>query len=493
MDNKFITRISIVFLWVAIILFFSGLCILAFFNHSIADDYYALLWNRKYGFIGYQKYVYLHWGGRYFSNFIASLFSLHRILIPAYYLHTQLLLAFTLVSVYRLITVINRFILTNTINFINRITLSSLLCINLFVVYPELSTALFWFSSAVTYQTSVILLLLLLSTGISWLYSAPNRQPFLFISILLLVIMTNGTNEVGVLFTGIILLILALFNKEKLLKKKFYFLLILVIYLLSFAFTAMAPGNGKRMELIGNKTIHVPIAFISTVFRIFDVYWNIFQSPLFWTSFFALFISAINFQDKLVGIKKRVVDTKIIFRFFLYWTIMLSIVLMPILLISNGSFPERAVNLLTAITVIVLFMLSCYWGIFIENKNILQIAKHANIRYLTIIAIACCIVANRTSKEIASSIISAKLYSNVMLSREIQMDKGQAEHADSLFFPLIENEINAAIVKSNQKAMVKEWMSKKPSLLCFQDDMADSNSRKLFQEYYHIRVISAPK
>ncbi len=493
MDNKLIKRGSILILWLAILLFFFGLCILAFFNHAIADDYYALLWNRKYGFIGYQKYVYLHWGGRYFSNIIASLFSYRRILIPSYYLHTILLLTFTLISVYRLITVINRFMLTNSINFVYRITLSSLICINLFVAYPELSTALFWFSSAVTYQSSVILLLLLISTGISWLNSAPKRKPFLFVSLLLLVIMTNGTNEVGVLFTGIILLITALLNKEKILEKKFYFLSILVIYLLSFAITAIAPGNRERMELIGNKSIHIPVAFVSALFRIFDVYWNIFQSPLFWISFLALFISSINFQDKLVGIKKREVNATTIFRLITYWTALLGIVLIPILIISNGSFPERAVNLLTAITMIVFFILSCYWGLFIENKNILQIAKHANVGYLTIIAIACCIVANRTSKEILASLVSAKLYSNIMKSREIQMDKGQVEHADSLFFPLIENEINAAVDKSNQKAMVKEWMKKKPTLLCFQDDMGDSNSRKLFQEYYQIKAIKVAK
>jgi len=46
---------------------------------------------------------------------------------------------------------------------------------------------------------------------------------------------------------------------------------------------------------------------------------------------------------------------------------------------------------------------------------------------------------------------------------------------------------------SAQKATIKEWMKHKPSLLYFEDDMADSGSRAVLQNFYNIKIIAVEK
>ena len=150
MEKHLFRKISFISLWLSLIMFLSGLAVLSFYNHACADDYIALTWNHQYGSVGYQTQVYLHWGGRYVSNILASAFSYHDFLITHYYFHSLLLLALTLASIYYLLIVINRYLFSSTINSMQRITISALFCVNMYVVYPELSTGLFWFSSAIT-------------------------------------------------------------------------------------------------------------------------------------------------------------------------------------------------------------------------------------------------------------------------------------------------------------------------------------------------------
>ena len=368
-----------------------------------------------------------------------------------------------------------------------------MVCINIYVAFPELNTALYWFSSAITYQTSFILLVFLFATSISLLYSASHKKLLFFLALVALIILTNGSNELAAILGGFILLLFLVINKSQLLKQRGWILILLAIYFISFTILAKAPGNAERLALIGNTKFNIPVAIASSLFRIFIVYWNIFQSPLFWISIFTIFIYTINCQDKLVGLKKIEVNFKNIFISLLLWSAILLITLLPLMLFSNGSFPDRAVNLLTAITMLFLFMLSFFSGICIREIGIVSIANNKKVLYFLLIIISFCIYANRSSKEIVSSLISGRLYSHIMKEREIKLVNAQKDKSDSLFLPTLEAEMNSTIDSSSQKAMIKEWMRKKPTLLCFQDDMADSSSRKIFQEYYNIRVISSNK
>ncbi len=493
MENQLVRKICILFLWISIVFFLSGLAILSFYNHACADDYIALTWNRQFGFIGYQKYVYLHWGGRYVSNILASVFSHHDFLISHYYFHTLLLLTFTLASIYYLISVANRYYVNNSIGFLERITFSALFCVNMDVVYPELATGLFWFSSAITYQTSVILLVLFLGVSVSLYHCEPKKKPFLFFVLLVLIIITNGTNELAVLLSGVILLLMGIFGKSKLKKWWLSIAVIVLVYVTSFAFTSLAPGNKERLALFGNTGFHLPYAIAATLFRIFIVYWNIFQSPLFWISLVAIFIYGYNLKGKIVLLKIQNINRQRVLIFIASWTVLFSLILLPILVISNGSIPDRALNLLAFACILVFFIVSAYWGISCQQNVQLRVLGNPKIISVVLLVLSCTICANRGSKEIAASLISARNYSLILGEREQEMTMAHKKGLDSVSLPLLDSAMNIAVGISAQKATIKEWMKKKPSLLYFEDDMADSSSRNILQQYYKMKVVSVAK
>ena len=163
------------------------------------------------------------------------------------------------------------------------------------------------------------------------------------------------------------------------------------------------------------------------------------------------------------------------------------------MLLSNGSIPDRALNLLAFASMIVFFMISFYRGICSQDKSFLAIAQNQKLFYIILIILSFCILTNRGSKEIAASLISAKPYSHIMEERESRMIAAQKNGTDSVAFPLIDSAMNTSIRLSTQKATIKEWMKKRPGLLCLTDDMADSNCRKMFQQYYLIRVVAVRK
>ncbi len=492
MNDKSVVKLLLGLFWIAVTLFLGGLVVLSFFNHATADDYFALFNEQKVGFTGFQQFVYIHWGGRYFSNLIAATFTINGFLVHHYYVHTILLILFTLIASYIFIWVISRYLINNAIVKRERIILAALLTILQFVVYPELSTALFWFSSAVTYQTSVILLMLLVAITIKILQETNSKTTSaLFALQILLVLACNGSNEVSAIFSGVLMLILLILYKKKFNAHLGKVIILALIYVLSIIALIVAPGNRERMTVLEGKDVNIILSFVSSFYRVFVVYWNLFLSPLFWASMAAFFLYAIYIRDRIFILRHHKTNLKTIVLFITVWTIVLLIVLMPILLLSNGSIPDRALNVLSAITLLVFIMVSFYMGLCIMDKNVKKLLAHHQLRITVATVLIICIVTNNTSREIASSLMSAGPYHNAMLERE-QMLKEAAEKPDTVRLTTIDTAMLYTINNSSagKKAMLKEWMKKKPFLLFISDDIATPASRKILADYYMVKNIS---
>ncbi|MEJ7678912.1 MAG: hypothetical protein WKG06_13870 [Segetibacter sp.] len=118
----------------------------------------------QFSFWQLQSTVYQNWSGRYFATFISSIFSYSGFLYSHYYLHTILLLSLTVVSWLFCLRQINKYLLYNRLSLSSLVILSLLLLVVEINIIPEPVTAFYWFSSAVTYQLPLILIILL--TGI---------------------------------------------------------------------------------------------------------------------------------------------------------------------------------------------------------------------------------------------------------------------------------------------------------------------------------------
>ncbi len=491
MNDKSVVKLLVGLFWLAVTLFLGGLVVLSFFNHATADDYFALYNEQKYGFTGFQQFIYMHWGGRYFSNLIAAIFSTNGFLVHHYYVHTLLLVALTLIASYIFVCVVSRYLINNAIVIRERIILASLLTILQFAIFPELSTALYWFSSAVTYQTSVILLMLLVATTIKMLQETNGKTiSVLFAIQIVLVLACNGSNEVSAIFSGVLMLILLILYKKKFNAHLGKIIILALIYVLSIIAVIIAPGNRERMTVLEGKDVNIVLSVVSAFYRVFVVYWNLFLSPLFWASMAAFSLYAIYIRDRIFILRHHKTNLKTIVLFITIWSIVLLIVLIPILLLSNGSIPDRALNVLSAITLLVFIMVSFYMGLCIMDKNVKQLLAHHQLRITVATVLIICIVTNNTSREIAGSLMSAVPYHHAMLQRE-QILKDASGKTDTVKLISIDTAMLYTINNSSagKKAMLKEWMKKKPSLLFISDDIATPASRKILGDYYMVKNI----
>ena len=494
MNHKSVFKLLSGIFWVVTTFFFGSLIVLAFFNHACADDYFALINEQHYGIGGFQQFVYMHWGGRYTSNLIAAMFSANGFFLNHYYLHSIILILLTLASVYILITSISNHIINQSIKCRDRIVITFLMTINLFVVYPELSSALYWFSSAVTYQVSVIVLMMIVAIAITLLQTSNKKiVSGSFIALLILIAACNGSSEVSAIFSGLLMLIVLILNKKRFNVHRGKIVILALFYVISIIILIAAPGNRERMNILQGKDVNIVLSVVSAFYRVFVVYWNIFQSPLFWATMVSIFLYAIHIRERIFVLRHHKTNLRTILLFITVWSIVLLMVLIPILMLSNGSIPDRALNVLSAASFIVFVILSFYMGICIMDKNIKQLLAHNQFRFTVATVLIICIIANNTTKEIVGSLISAKTYHYAMRNRENMLYNASTFKVDTISVPIIETsmEMQVNAIGANQKAMMKEWMKKKPTLLFISDDIATPASRKVLQDYYKVKCINA--
>lgn len=233
----------------AIIVFIIPFIIFAFWNFPSADDYMIINVKSKLNFWQLQHSVYYNWTGRYFATFLSSLFSYSGFLYSHYYFHTLLLLLLTVFAWLFCLRQVNYHLFYNRLSFSTRVILAFLLLILEINIIPEPVTAFYWFSSAVTYQVPLIILIFLAGLIIRLLYTSTNKILY-FIIASLLIIMLQGCNEIITLFTLINSTILLCYYKATNTKIPFFIILLYLINILSACFLLFSPGILHRSDKI---------------------------------------------------------------------------------------------------------------------------------------------------------------------------------------------------------------------------------------------------
>ena len=132
-------------------------------------------------------------------------------------------------------------------------------------------------------------------------------------------------------------------------------------------------------------------------------------------------------------------------------------------------------------------------GICVKDKNARFVLGNVQLNYSVATALLICIMANNSTKEIAASAMSAKTYHHAMMARENLLTNAKQLNLDSISLPKTDAAMKLVLQNgnaANQKAMLKEWMQRKPSLLFISDDMETPESRKILQDYYRIKSIT---
>ena len=160
--------------FIAAAVFILPFILLSFWSFPAADDYMIINKKNQFSFWQLQQNIYQNWTERYFATFISSIFSYNGFLYSHYYLHSLLLLLFTIFSWLFCLNQINKYLLSGRLSFSGLVLISLLLLILEINIIPEPVTTFYWFSSAVTYQLPLIILIFLAGIIIKSLFASFN-------------------------------------------------------------------------------------------------------------------------------------------------------------------------------------------------------------------------------------------------------------------------------------------------------------------------------
>ena len=269
------------FLLSAVVVFLIPFIAFCFWNFPSADDYIIIAKRDQYHFLELQKRFYLTWTGRYFATFISTAFSYTGFLYSHYYLHTLLLFFFTALSWLFCLSQINKLVFNKRLSTTTLLLISLLLLVFEINVIPEPVTAFYWFSSAITYQLPLILLLLFIG-AITRIQLMPSGKKVLVVTAAFLAVLLNGCNEVITLCTLIAstgAIGYCYYNYKRIPP---YILLLYAVNLLSAGLLLFGPGIINRASLIDHSPIFsiISIAFIKFII----LNWYFLKEPLWWLS-----------------------------------------------------------------------------------------------------------------------------------------------------------------------------------------------------------------
>ena len=231
--TKYIYEYSIVsfcLLLICLLIYFSK------FNNPSSDDFVFFSITKNLSIADTVNYFYKSWSGRYSSFFLAKLF--------VNLIGTKLIVKFLPIFLF-----LN--LLISTIFLFEKIFTSEIpkgilvyICFFIFIyltLMPSIPEGVYWFSSIITYSTSLIFFIWLIYFSIKFYITKKNIY---FILIIIFIMFTIGSNETIMLILDYILFLIWLFNNNIEFKKY-----IIILLLIAFSFTLivyLAPGNSIR-------------------------------------------------------------------------------------------------------------------------------------------------------------------------------------------------------------------------------------------------------
>jgi len=473
------------FLFGAVIIFIIPFIFFSFWNFPAADDYMIIDQRSQFSFWQLQNDIYHNWTGRYFATFTSSLFSYSGFLYSHYYLHAVLLLLLTIFSWLFCLIQINRHLLNKALSFSSLALLSMLLLILEINIIPEPVTAFYWFSSAVTYQLPLIILISLTGVIINSFFNLHNKI-IRFIIASLLIIMLNGCNEIITLFVLInatCLLVYFLFNHKKL---PLFISVFFLINTVSACFMLFAPGIASRSSLFAHSSVlsAAGIAFIK--FLIFN--WYFLKEPLWWFFLFWLIIFLTGNKNNLSRIFKNLSKPSVsnILAFYIGSNLLVYI---PVLYVTNGSVPLRAENIICFLnSLLLLFVIAA----FIPYKTDIKLTYLSIIYKYRFLILSIVIFSTANMKKITDSLLSGYFYSLVMKERLSLFENAKQLNIHNLTFDeyatAAGKKLKAYPVADRQ--IIKDIIVKPPPLICFGSDVNDMNYIK---ELYGIKNLYLQK
>jgi Family of unknown function (DUF6056) len=455
------------FLLFIICIFILPFFLLSAWNHPSLDDFTLGIFRTENSFWQTQSHFYLHWSGRYMATFIASLCVTGGILYTHYYLFAAILLVCTFLGFLFTLRELNSYFLEKRFSSFSLFIIAGLLLILELHVIPEIKTQFYWFSSSLTYQVPLILLVLVIGLLFRFLSRRGNRT-LILVLIFILVFLLNGFNEI---FSLLVLVFSFFWLAWYFYTFKFRFSVFLLLWiwnLLSVCVMFLSPGNLERRSFFSARSVVVSAG--TGVVKFLTVNWYFLKEPLWWLMALSIFLWSmkhpLRHEGKLIQSLKRTSIQKLIGLYLLLGVL----VYVPMLIASNGSLPPRAENAISF-----LFSLLILFCIHLKAPDSGQSpAGFSSSWFFTCIPLlfSIFIFTSSQSPKVVQSLVSGYFYHQVMEEREEHLE--QASKGNEIVVTIDDYDLSLKkkmeeVFPGRVPQTLRKMIEEKPNLLYMQD------------------------
>ena len=403
--------------------------ILAFFSHPGAEDYLFELF-RKNDFWHNQQLAYHGWSGRFFTNLFNTAWAQLGFIFNCYFLHTLLLFICTEIAAFYFLFNANT-ILTNGYFSKSKVLQASfiLLLLNIYLL-ADIPSNFYWFSAVFVYQVPVILLYILAVLFLKRFKEDSQRKSVKNIFIVTTILLLIGCNETIATAIIVLLFFAAVFTYWRNIAEKKIILRWFLIALTAGIIVFISSGVLLRQKLMNAHTGYAVI-FPIIVFRTFMVFYTIFKEPVFWVSLcFCFFAGGINAAQEHAKTKIALLilwAQKKIYYSLAFIAILVFAILTPLLIVSKGTFPDRALNNIILIAAMYLLMTAFIAG-HSTPPAVIAFVKNTISNYALTFAIGAAMVLNTGYINAWKSVCSGYFYHKIMQDRDAQLENAKSKN-----------------------------------------------------------------
>ncbi|MBN8851490.1 MAG: hypothetical protein BGO55_04225 [Sphingobacteriales bacterium 50-39] len=478
------------FIWICIFLCLLPFVILSFFNVIAYDDYAGIGAFDKYGFLKTQQLIYTYWEGRFTATFICGVCVKLGILTHYYYLVFFLWAIFSWGAIFFFLRSINTYFLNRTFSRQGIVQASLILFILDIYVMVEMSSGIYWFSPTAVYQTAFILFITLMGCLIRQL-SAPvrpgKRAAFLNTVILLLCILIAGSNEViSIALVCFFILLTGIYRYYGSPIPRSLFLYLGVLLLAGVTIMLSSGTLSFRQQLMQGHTGYAGVVPI-LLFRVLAIFYYVLKEPLFWAvsgTSFALGMRAASIPS-LSGFVAALKSRPFFIRGIAAVLLLMLFVLAPILWVTRGSIPERALNDMTSLAAFGLLAVVFLLGV--GNPSLSRIVlpmKHLST--LIIVVLTCGLLASYNYKEAWKNVITGYFYHAIQKDRQKIFEAARERHervTTILSYEAALDEKVRQLFPHGAPVTLQRWLAARPTLLYFDNEAEDHTGPYLRQFY----------
>lgn len=465
------------------LLFLFIYCIDIYFTVPNADDYDFFLWVKKFGFLGFQKYMYLHQNGRFVAAFFIACYSTLFNLFHIYWVFPLCFFILFYASFFLFVKVFFTY-LEARISVLENMACAGWLSLFFILVCKELSSFLFWMPGVINYQLVVTFFIL----GITGLlkYQLTKSRRILLLSLVCFAL-CSGVHELFFLLSMPGLLFYLIINVKNSTERNTVLLTILVV-LIPFLISFFSPGTSLMRQAHTNPTNEGILSiFSNALLRVVFLFGYLLTVPYLYIGLVIVYIGFYYLNSSRLSS---------FFTKIKLWFLTFGLVLQPmfIFIITVKSFssglPERADNLLLIQASVFLLLIAAKLGM---ESNIQPSLNPSFLSAALFVLLFSSCLSSQNIINGFKGVISGYIYKEISQSRFRNLKSYNG--TKNLYLTNYHDELDSFYIKKYNKKMPLKLLkiAELNNIILFSDayDLLEGQANS-FRHYNNIDTLKTP-